>query len=826
MASGGELDVEWVLSQLGLEEKVGLLSGVGRCKTAGIERLNVPSINPRTCMLPCGTALGATFDSGLLRGVGELLGDEARGKNIQVVLGPVSCLQRSPLIGRGFEAFGEDPWLSGALAAAYIDGVQSRKVAACLKHYAAHDQSWNSIEDNCVMTERTLREMHTLPFQIAVRQANPWSIMSSYNKINGTHVSEHKHLLDEILRDDLKWDGIVISDWWGTYSTTGSIEAGMDLEMPGPSLWRGKLLTWAVEAGKVPRATIDRRVRAVLNFIRKVQRPPPTDIKPYNDTPASRAFIRQVAAQSVVLLKNNDNRLPLSKSAPRTYGLIGYHFQNPAVCGGGSSEVDAYYLNTPYDAFVEAVGENAVEYQLGCYSHRFTPLIASGHTVPGSSEPGFLVQFYGENPHDKPDARCLYATVSLKSSMPFNDSIPLFLPNVLFVSAKATYAPPNSGRFRFGLSISGKARLFVNGRESIDLWSEVPEKTAATPMLNSFTMEKCVDLDLNKGESIELEVLLTNEGIHSFVVGAAPAPGLRLGAYEVLDEDKTIANAVALARRVDVPVVLAGLSSDHEFENFDRRHLRLPGRQDELIKKVLDANPNTIVVTQSGLPIGMPWLSKANSLLHAWFGGQETGHGITDVVFGDVNPSARLSVTFPKRVEDTPTYLMYGKSDKNILYGEGVFIGHRYYEQVDREPLFYFGYGLSYSRFEYSNLQVPSEFEAREDHVMRLSVRVSNVGTVDGSEIVQVYVGDADCTVLRPKKELKAFAKANIASGQSKEIKVELDKYAVSYWSEVHGKWMAEAGVFTVIISRSADPLDHVLSADFTLPQTFLWAGQ
>lgn len=222
----------------------------------------------------------------------------------------------------------------------------------------------------------------------------------------------------------------------------------------------------------------------------------------------------------------------------------------------------------------------------------------------------------------------------------------------------------------------------------------------------------------------------------------------------------------------------------------------------------------------------MPWLSKASTVLHAWFGGQETGHGISDVIFGDVNPSAKLSVTFPKRVEDNPTYLMYGKTDRNILYGEGVHIGHRYYEQIDREPLFYFGHGLSYTQFEYSNIEVPCRFEAREDHIMRISVDVSNVGKVDGSEVVQVYVADVDCTVLRPKKELKAFTKARIAPGQSKKVEVKLDKYSVSYWSEIHGKWMAEAGTFKVIISRSADPRDHVLSAEFSLPETFLWSGQ
>lgn len=222
----------------------------------------------------------------------------------------------------------------------------------------------------------------------------------------------------------------------------------------------------------------------------------------------------------------------------------------------------------------------------------------------------------------------------------------------------------------------------------------------------------------------------------------------------------------------------------------------------------------------------MPWVSKANTLVHSWFGGQETGHGITDVLFGEVNPSARLSVTFPKRVEDIPTYLTYGKSDRSILYGEGVFIGHRYYEQVDRQPLFYFGHGLSYTEFEFLNLQVPSKFDANEHHVMSISVDVSNIGKIDGAEVVQVYVQDHECTVMRPKKELKAFTKVSIASGQTEKVSIQLDKYAISYWSEIEEKWMAEAGKFSVIISRSADPSTHVLTADFELNETFLWSGQ
>lgn len=285
---------------------------------------------------------------------------------MQVLLAPTVCLQRSPLIGRGFEAFGEDPVQSGVLAAHYINGIQERGVAACIKHYAAHDQSDMSIEDNIRMTVRTLREVHLMPFQRALKDANPWALMTAYHKINGCHASEHVELVKEILRGEWGYNGLVLSDWWGTYSTSEAINAGLDLEMPGPTLWRGKILSWAVESRKVSRKTIDDSVRRVLGLVNRVG-PVLSSEKFNNNTEEARALVRQVSDESIVLLKNKANVLPLAKDGSRSYALIGDHWKNPAVAGGGSSEVAPYYVSSPFDAMVEVLGVDGFAYEPGCY---------------------------------------------------------------------------------------------------------------------------------------------------------------------------------------------------------------------------------------------------------------------------------------------------------------------------------------------------------------------------------------------------------------------------------------------------------------------------
>ncbi|KAF4776403.1 glycosyl hydrolase family 3 [Colletotrichum scovillei] len=835
------LDVEALIKQLTWDEKIELLAGQGSFRTTGLSHRQIPDLitsdgphgirgrrsfarNPSP-MLPSATGMGATFNAELLHKVGNLLGEEARARGVHVLLAPTICLQRSPLFGRGFEAFAEDPFLSGILGAAYINGVQERGVATSVKHYAAHDQSDNSIEDNVCMTQRTLREIHLMPFQLVMRDSDPWTFMTSYNKINGIHVSEDPLLLKQVLRDEWGFKGLVMSDWFGTYSTSEAINAGLDLEMPGPTQWRGKCLSLAVNSRKVARTTVDDAVRNVLNLVNKVKDTKPAGYFAASNTPEQQALIRQLVAESIVLLKNDRKVLPITRPEGKTIGLIGDHVKNPALSGGGSAEVEPYYSVTPYDAIIEAIGKENVSYALGCHSFRFSPLLKN--LAPQQSQHkgfGWSVEIFEENPDEKPDAKVLVTAHAQKELIDVPESFHASLPKKFYVRAKATYTPSVTGPFRFGFSTSGKGKLRVDGKDLIDLWTDQPPKTGPTPCFNRLSMENFCNTDVVEGRTLELEVVQVNEDL-SGGVGTALTLAGRVGGFELIDEEVAIREAADLAKKVDVPIVVTGLSSDFEYEGADRKHLRVPGRVDDLIEAVLEANPNAVIVTQSGCPIEMPWESKAATLVHAWFGGQETGNGLADVLFGKANPSGRLSQTFPLSIKHTPAYLSFSKSDYDIVYGEGVFIGHRYYESVDRDPLFYFGQGLSYSTFEYSKLVVPKTFEPTEDHKMKVLVDVKNTGPYDGAEVVQVYVHDPESTLLRPVRELKAFSKPFLAVNETKTIEVVLDKYSLSYWSQERSKWIAEAGDYIVIIASSSKPQDEILRATFNLPETFFWDG-
>ncbi|KAF4555315.1 Glycosyl hydrolase family 3 C-terminal domain-containing protein 7 [Elsinoe fawcettii] len=833
------MDVDKLLSELTLEEKVALTAGADTWRSVAIERLGVPSITTSdgphgvrgtsffnsepAALLPSATGMGATFDTELMEQVGDLLGKEARARNIHAFLGPTVCIQRSPLIGRGFEAFGEDPVMSGNIAASLINGMQKHKVGAIIKHYAAHDQSAWSIEDNIVASERTLREVHLLPFHIAAKKSNPWGYMTSYNKINGTHVAEHPHFLNEVLRQDWGWKGLVMSDWGGTYSTSEAINAGLDLEMPGPTKWRGNILTWAVNSRKVSMAALDAAVRNVLEFINKVK-PAIADSAdlPRNDA-ESKALVRRVASESIVLLKNDKKILPLDKKAGKKFGLIGPHWHLPAASGGGSADLNPYYISKPYDAFVEAIGGD-VPFQLGCYTHRFSPLLTEGLTIPSTSSSGLILEWFSTDPTSSPDAKPIATVTTQETYMFLADSLPANLPPQWFLRVRTLFTAPRSTPFRIGLCVIGKGKLSFAGKEVINLWTSHPEKTGDTPMFNAASSEVTADVQLEEGKGYEIEVLVVNDGIEK-AVGAMPTAGVRIGGYEIVDEEKALDDAVKLAKEVEIPVVLTGLTKDWEYEGSDRTDLGLPGRTDELIRRVTEANPNTVVVTQAGSPIAMPWLDSAGALVHAWFGGQETGRALVDVLFGDVNPCGKLSQTFPKRLEDTPAFLTFGKADYNLHYGEGVFVGYRYHEKVDRPPLFYFGHGLSYTEFEYSSLVVPDEWAGGADHVVTVKVDVKNSGDKQGREVVQVYVSDTKSSVLRPLKELKAFKKVDLAPGEAKTIEIELDKYALSFWDEKTDKWLAEKGAFEVIIARSADPKSEVLKGELTLGTSFSWTG-
>lgn len=561
--------------------------------------------------------MGATFDRGLIARAGKMLGRETREKGCQILLAPTVCLQRSPLIGRGFEAFGEDPWLSGTLAADYINGVQSEGVGCAIKHYAAHNQSSDPHDDSVWASERTLREVHLLPFQIATRQSNPWTYMTSYHRINGVHTSEDPWLINQILRHDWKWDGLVMSDWFGMCSTAGSLNAGLDLEMPGPTRWRGPLLLWSFLAGKVKLQTIDFAVRNLLNLINRVQpslEPPnPLDVA-VGDTPEKRELCRRIAAESIVLLKNERNILPLdAESGGKTYGLIGPGALYPAVSGGGSADLVGYYVSKPLDALKELVGVENVTANVGCYGksaysvestlalvseyeysgHLFSPLLEECVTVPGTSQPGYCVEYFMQEPDSSGSIKPLVTTTTTQAQMYFADNLPEGISEGYWVRVSTTYTAEETGMIQLGLCVLGKGRLYIDGAEKIDLFTSQPEKTLQTPMFNQSSMEGTTILDVKKGQKYQIVVLLQNEQLTPGV-GALNAGGLRIGCCEHFDAAAKLSEAVELARSVDYPIVIAGLNADWESEGMDRKSLALAPQVDQLFEAVLAANPNTV----------------------------------------------------------------------------------------------------------------------------------------------------------------------------------------------------------------------------------------
>lgn len=445
---------------------------------------------------------------------------------------------------------------------------------------------------------------------------------------------------------------------------------------------------------------------------------------------------------------------------------------------------------------------------------------------PETDAPGLSLEWFAEEPGSVPmssDPECLYTDTTRHTTMYFSQITIPGVPEHYYIRVRSTFVAPATGTYRFALSVCGKARLWVQGALAVDQWTRQPAKLDDTACFNKLTAEGFIDMPVERGASYDISIVMTNMPLQA-IAGAPGAGGVRLGGQMLRDEDRAIEDAVRLASQVDVPVVIGGLGSDYEYEASDRTHLALSRRQDEMIRRVCEANPRTVIVTQTGMPIQMPWLDAAAAVVHCWLGGQEMGHALADVLFGRVNPSGRLSLTFPCRLEDTPTFLNFGKAERSIYYGEGVFIGYRYYEMLSTPPLFYFGHGLSYTTFALANLAVDPVLSGVDGQV-HASVDVRNAGETEGAEVVQVYVTDRKCSLQRPKKELKAFRKVTLAAGETKTATVALDKYAVSFWSEEHDAWMAEAGEFDVVIARSADPADELLRATFALPQTFTWTG-
>ncbi|KAK6077068.1 glycoside hydrolase family 3 [Seiridium cupressi] len=742
---------------------------------------------PAAC-LPCGTALAATWDVDLVRRGGELQAAEAIAKGASVILGPTVNMQRSPLGGRGFESFSEDPVLAGFMAAATVAGIQSKGVSATIKHFVCNDQEHERMSQDSRVSERALREIYTLPFQIAQRDSKPWAYMSSYNRVNGTHASENVHLLKEILRDEWGFDGMIMSDWTGTYSTTEAIKAGLDLEMPGPPFVRGKQVNHAILCGKLSEEGIAICARRVLQFINKLL---PLDI-PSNapektiDNEETSACLRELASSSIVLLKNDNRVLPFKKD--KSIAVIGPNAKIAAYSGGGSASLLPYYAVTPFDA-IKSQSSSSVEYTVGYGSYKKLPLLSN--MIPEMTMEVYTGPSSDQLRQKIDEIKIVDTNIFLYDYYP---QLPTSHKGAWYATIKGQLHPAATGDYEFSISVAGTAKLYVNGKLLVDV---ATKQTASGSFFGFGTTEVTGTMRLEKNTTYTVEV-----AFGSLATSLLPGPGaesdqgggVRIGCSKVMDVEEEVRRAVAIAKSADQVVIISGLNSDWESEGYDRQTLGLPERADNLIRQVVEANSNTAVVIQSGTPVAMPWANSTSAILQAWYGGNETGNGIADVLFGDVNPSARLPLSFPQRLEDTPTFLNYGSERGRTIYGEDVYIGYRWYEKTKKDVLFPFGHGLSYSDFQLSDISVTAS-EAFDSLVV--SVAVHNVGAQSGSEVVQVYVSQRNPSIARPLKELKGFAKASLAVGETKRVEVPISlKYATSFWDENRNAWAMERDTF------------------------------
>ncbi len=664
-------DINSLIGQMTLEEKAALCTGASAWTTTPVERLGIPAMLvsdgphgvrrvpdihsmgapslPATCF-PTASGLASSWNVDLIHEMGQALGEESIALHVDVLLGPGNNMKRTPLCGRNFEYFSEDPFLSGEMAAGLINGIQSKGVGTSLKHFAANNQEYQRFVISAEVDERTLHEIYLPAFETAVKKGKPWTVMCAYNKINGTYCSEHRELLTEILKNEWGFEGLVVSDWGAVHDRVAALKAGLDWQMPGPREQDVRAVVEAVRSGSLDEAVLDESVRRILNIVFKAAETPKGG---EFDVDAHHELARRVAAECIVLLKNN-GVLPLAN--PQHIAVIGQAAREAHFQGGGSSHINPTKVAVPFSELQQLAGNAEMTY-------------TEGYPTDDSSRP------------------------------------------------------------------------------------------------------------------------------------------------ELIEE------AVKLAQDADVALLYIALPSFKESEGYDRPDLELTEQQVGLIKAVTTVQSKTVVILNNGAPVDMrAWLDQTAAVLEAWMMGQAGGGAIADVLFGKVNPSGRLAETFSLKLSDTPAHINYPGWNGKVSYGEGLFIGYRYYDARELPVQFPFGYGLCYTTFQYDNPKVSAQ-KFKDTDGLTVSVDVTNTGNVAGKEVVQVYVHDQKSRLIRPPKELKGFVKIELQPGETKTVTIPLDFRSFAYYNPAYKQWITEDGDFDILIgSSSADiPFSETVTLESSL---------
>lgn len=814
-----ERDVEALLAKMTLPEKVSLAHASGKFHINAIERLNIPEMwlsdgphgvrhqiekhswdsagwtDDHATYLPHLTSVAASWDVEISRLHGQVLGAEARERKKDFILGPGVNLARLPLYGRNFEYMGEDPILAAKLVVPQIKAIQENDVAATVKHYALNTQELNRTGVNAKPTERTLREVYLPAFEAAVKEAGVLGMMGAYNEYYGTNANQSKHLVMDILKGEWGYQGILLTDWNVDINTYDAAMNGLDLEMGTDvadyqDYFLAKPFLTMIEEGKIPESVADDKARRLLRVQHAIGMYDKKRKKGARNTKEHQMAARKIAAEGVVLLKNNpvDSSpvLPLNKSKIKNILVLGPNADKKHGTGGGSSEVKSLYEITPLAGLKASFGEEVNIQVMRARSSELTPIasdyVASRHWT---GTPAWNISYFAETER----------TTLLEESW-IVDSTYQAKPESKqqYITMKADIKPLKAGVHKIEVATQGDFQLLINDKSIIE--------HQVTNLDDSVQATLSYDIELSDNEEYQFEIRYN--GKDTFTLGW-DAPG-------ALFTDE--AEYIAAAKAADAVIYFGGLSHADDRESIDRSHMKLPFSQDEIINKLLKANPKTIVFLVAGSAVEMPWVEQANAVVWGWYGGMEAGNAFADILTGEVNPSGKMPITLPAKLADTAPIALNDYNAEESLYSEGVFIGYRWFEQKNIKPLFSFGHGLSYTDFKLSDIKISKKTMKTTENIT-ISVKVTNTGDRAGAEVVQLYLHDKNASVIRPNKELKGFAKVELNAGETKSVNITLNKRDLSFWDESTNNWLAEPGAFEVLVGNSADNITQ--RASFTL---------
>ena len=792
-----EVRVDSMLKQLSLEEKVDLIGGVDGFYIRDIPRIHLPRLKmadgpigvrnygPSTAF--GGVGMAAAWDPDLAQRMGTMVGQDARARGVHFMLGPGVNIYRSPLNGRNFEYFGEDPFLAARTTVAYIEGVQSQGVSSTVKHYMGNNSEFDRHNVDSIIDERTMREIYLPAFEAAVKEANVGSIMDSYNLTNGVHLTQDPYLNNDVAKKDWGFKGIIMSDWDATYDGVAAANGGLDLEMPSGKFMNRANLLPAIRSGKVSEATIDDKVRRILRIAVQFgwldRDQTDTSVPRFNSE--GRQVALEGARSGMVLLKNDANLLPLDKGKIKSIAVIGPDAYPAQPVGGGSGAVQPFIAVSFLEGIANYLGAGAkVFYAAGVPALDEMAERSKFTTEASGGKPGLKGEYFtnadlaGKAAVERVDDKASYDP-GATGGMAAND-----------VSIRWTgyFTPSTPGdylAFVQGPGENGGYRLYVDKKVVIDDWTQ------------AYAFLSQVKISLQPGpHQVELDYFVRR--------GWGKA---RLNFGMVRPEEMVSAEAKAVAAKADAVVLAVGFDQSTEGESADRLFV-LPPAQDELINQIAAINKSTVVVVTSGGGVDMnAWIDHVPAVFEAWFPGQEGGAALAQLLFGEFSPSGKLPMTFDRRWEDNPAHDTYypksGGKSKKVAYTEGVFVGYRGYDKSGMKPLFPFGYGLSYTTFAYKNLTVSPSTAGAEVHF-----EVTNTGSRAGAEVAEVYVGDRHSSVPRPKKELKGFAKISLAPGETRQVTVKLDRRAFAYYDVKGPDWKVEPGDFDVYVAQSAAQIE------------------